>query len=94
MSQSLGIVSSSSIKTINADAAKAHGDLKLPDGRRVADVAHHELAALFDRLKIPGFDHSLSRSAAIETYAEHIASIAKDGADKALSDWLEGANKC
>jgi len=89
LSQSLPVFSNSMIKQVNPDAAKAHEDLKLPDGRRIGEVKHHELASIFDKLKIPGFSHTLSRSAAIEKYAEHIAPIAKAGADKAVAEWLE-----
>jgi hypothetical protein len=89
MTQSLGIVSSSMVKTINADAAKAHDDLKLPSGRRVGDCAHEQLAAELDRLKIENFSHSLSRRACIELYAETIAAVAKAGADAAVISWLQ-----
>jgi hypothetical protein len=67
-----------------------HDDLRLPSGARVGDVDSGPLYSEFDRLKIPGFRHTLGRLDAIEAYAKHLAAIAKAGADQAVADYLRG----
>jgi hypothetical protein len=62
-----------------------HDGLKLPDGRSLGTVDNETVRREFDRLKIPGFNHSLGRLAAIELYAKHLAAIGKAGADAAIA---------
>jgi hypothetical protein len=89
LSERLGVVTSrGGVKVIDAEAAKKHEDLKLPDGRAIRELKTHELMPVLDKLKIPGFDHTLSRSAAVLLYAEFIEPIAAAGAAKALNEWL------
>jgi hypothetical protein len=89
---SLGI-SNSMVKTIDSEAAKAHENLRLPDGRVLKDVRTPELMPAIDKLKIPGFSHTLSRSAAILLYAQFIEPIYKAAGEKAVREWLEENNR-
>jgi hypothetical protein len=90
LSEKLGIVSSiGMVRTIDAEASRRHEDLKLPDGRRLGDVKTHELASAFDKLRIPGFHHTMGRSEAILTYAEFVRPIYEAAGEKAVREWLE-----
>jgi hypothetical protein len=88
MSQSINVFSNSMIRTVDAEAAKRHNDLRLPSGTRIGDCTHEQLAAELDRLGLEGFAHTMSRSAAIELYAAKVAEVSKAGADAAISNWL------
>jgi hypothetical protein len=89
MSERLGIVTSrGGVKVIDAEAAKRHEHLKLPDGRAIRELKTHELMPVLDKLRIPNFSHTMSRSAAILLYAEFVEPIAAAGAAKALNEWL------
>jgi hypothetical protein len=69
--------------------ATPYDGLKLTDGRSLGTVAGAELYREFDRLQIPGFNHSLGRLAAIDLYAKHLAAIGRTGADAAIAEYLQ-----
>jgi hypothetical protein len=89
---SLGI-SNSMVKTVDAEAAKAHENLRLPDGRVLKDVKTHELMPVLDKLRIPNFSHTMSRSAAILLFAQFIKPIYEAAGEKAVREWLEENNR-
>jgi hypothetical protein len=88
LSQQLGILNSKA-KVIDASAAERHESMLLPDGRRLGDVRTPELFREFDRLKVPNFAHTMSRSAAILAFVEYVEPIRREAGEKAVAEWLE-----
>jgi len=66
----------------------ALGKLKLPDGRRVADVKGGELARILIREGVPGVSHENGRMKNAQAYAEYLDEIAKEAAAKAVTPRL------
>jgi hypothetical protein len=87
LSEQLGILNSKA-KVIDASAAERHESMLLPDGRRIRDVKTHELFREFDRLQVPNFSHTMSRSAAILAFAEFIEPVYRLAGQKAVDEFL------
>jgi hypothetical protein len=87
MSEQLGITNSM-VRTVDAGAAERHESMLLPDGRQLRDVKTHELFREFERLQVPNFAHTLSRSAAVLLFADYISPIYKAAGQKAVDEFL------
>jgi hypothetical protein len=74
---------------VSFGSSPALDGLRLPDGRKVADVDHGPLYGEFARLGISGFSHAKGRQDNIAAYAAHLEAIAAAAGQAAIAAWME-----
>lgn len=62
--------------------------LKLPSGATIGQTDGGTLCREFSRMQVPGWDATMGRGRAVETYAAHLEQIGAAAAEAAVSEYL------
>jgi hypothetical protein len=73
--------------SISGTAYSPQDHLPLPNGKAIKDVESAQLASLLSSYSVTGVSAANGRSANLQAYDDHLASIRKQAGDNAVTAW-------
>lgn len=79
------------IAPVKASIAKTeHDHLPLPGGKRFGEV--RDVAAVLEKMKVPGVSAANGRARNAQLYAAHLQAIRDHAAERAVAEYLAGGS--